>query len=177
MNTVKSALTLLVVAVAALSTVPAVAGERQHQPRAERHNFKHEGARHTRNDRVIKSETQQQVTDNGFKRQTVLTNDQGQTATKNVEVINDKEAGTHTRTMTGTTFNGKPVSGQSVTTKTDDGFTRQDNFTGPNGQTRTRAVDLSADKEAGTVTKTVTTTNPQGETQTHGSTHQIQGNK
>ncbi len=109
----------------------------------------------------------------GFKRNTILTNAQGQTATRQVEVSNDPTAGTHTRTMSGTTFDGKPVSGQSVTTRTDDGYTRQGSFTGPNGQTSTRDVDVSRD--GNTVTKTVTTTNPQGQTQTHTASHQIQG--
>lgn len=176
MKLFKSALTLSIAAVLTLGSLPAQAREgRQggmHSP--QRHDFKFEGERQTRNDRIIKRQTEQQATDKGFKRNTTVTNDQGQTATRQVEVVNDKDAGVRTRTMTGTTFDGKTVSGQSVTTRTDDGFTRQDSFTGPNGQTSTRQVDVSRDAEAGTVTKNVTTTNPKGETHTHSSTHTFQ---
>jgi len=174
MNIAKSALAL-VLAASTITAIPAIAREGGGMMKHERHDFHRENKRELRNGKSVSSQTNQQVTENGFKRQQVLTNDKGETATRNVEVVNDKEAGTHTRTMTGTTFDGKTVSGQSVTTKTDTGFTRQGSFTGPNGQTSTREMEVN--KEGNTVSKTVTTTNPNGKTETHTSTHTIQGGK
>lgn len=173
MKRTQSALILSIAAALTFSVLPAHARDRQPGAQPHRHDFQHKGERHTRRGQVVSSETTQQATATGFKRNTILTNAQGQTATRQVEVSNDPAAGTHTRTMSGTTFDGKPVSGQSVTTRTDDGYTRQGSFTGPNGQTSTRDVDVSRD--GNTVTKTVTTTNPQGQTQTHAASHQIQG--
>lgn len=173
MKPAKSALMLSIAAVLTISALPAQSRERPAGAQPHRHDFQHKKERHTRQGQVVQRETTQQATENGFRRDTVVTNAQGQTANRQVEVVHDKEAGTRTRTMTGTTFDGKPVSGQSVTTRTEDGFTRQDSFTGPNGQTRTREMDVSRD--GNTVTKTVTTTNPQGQTQTHSTTHQVQG--
>lgn len=174
MNFTKSALAFALIATAFTAT-PVLAREGMGLHMSERHNLHIEGTHERRNGNIIRRQTDQQATDKGFKRETVLTNAKGETATRNVEVVNDKEAGTHTRTMTGTTFEGKPISGQSVTTKTDTGFTREGTFTGPNGQTRTREVEVST--ESNTVTKTSTTTNPNGKTETHTSTHVIQGGK
>lgn len=174
MNIAKSALALALIATAFTAT-PVLAREGMGLHLSERHNLHLETRHERRNGDIIRRKTDQQATDKGFTRESVLTNAKGETATRHVEVVNDQEAGTHTRTMTGTTFDGKTISGQSVTSKTDTGFTREGTFTGPNGQTSSRDMEVSA--ENNTVTKTVTTTNPKGKTETHTSTHVIQGGK
>lgn len=120
--------------------------------------------------------TEQTATANGFERSSVRTNPQGQTATHNVGVVNDPGTGTHTRTMTGTTFGGKSYSGEAVTQRTANGYTRSGEFTGPNGQTVSRDVTASVDKASRTVTKDITRTGPNGQTVTSTVTKTYGGN-
>ncbi|MBK8187669.1 MAG: hypothetical protein IPK77_10775 [Cellvibrio sp.] len=103
-------------------------------------------------------------TENGFERDMTKTNAKGETATRHTSVVNDKETQTRTRTVTGTHYNGGEYSGQSVTQKTEDGYTRDATRTNSQGKTTTRSVDATIDKEAGTVTKNISVTNPEGET-------------
>jgi hypothetical protein len=103
-------------------------------------------------------------TENGFERDMTKTNAKGQTATRHTSVVNDKETKTRTRTVTGTNYNGGQYSGQRVTQKTDDGYTRDATRTNSKGETTTRSVDAKIDKEAGTVTKNISVTTPEGET-------------
>lgn len=103
-------------------------------------------------------------TENGFERDMSKTNAKGQTATRHTSVVNDKETKTRTRTVTGTNYNGGQYSGQRVTQKTDDGYTRDATFTNSQGKTSTRSVDAVVNKDAGTVTKNISVTNPEGET-------------
>ncbi len=144
-----------------------------HDHAAKRQNFNQSSTRTLANGEVIQRNTTQTVTDNGFTRNSTMTNSEGQTATKNVTVVNDKEAGTHSRTMSGTTFDGKSYSGSSITQKTEDGFSRESTFTNPEGKTGSRSTVGVVDKEAGTMTKTTTTTKPNGETTQHSVTHQM----
>lgn len=109
---------------------------------------------------------QQNVNANGFNRNLVKTNPQGQTATRTTDVVNDAAAGTHTRTVDGTTFAGKTYAGESVTAKTATGFTREGTFTGVNGNTGTRSADVSIDRDSGTLTKNVSTSGPNGNAST-----------
>ena len=51
--------------------------------------------------------------------------------------------------------------------KTEDGFSRESTFTNPEGKTGSRSTVGVVDKEAGTMTKTTTTTKPNGETTQH----------
>lgn len=162
----------LILSALAIGVSPVDARER---PGFQRHDFHREGSFERRNSDVVRSQTDQQVTDNGFKRKTVLTDSQGRTATRDVDVSNDKSAGTRTRTVEGTTFSGKSYSGESVVKKTDDGYTRHDSFTNPEGKTSTRDVTVS--KEGDTVSRTATRTNPQGETHTTTSTRTMEGRK
>lgn len=105
-------------------------------------------------------------TENGFERDMTKTNAKGQTATRHTSVVNDKENKTRTRTVSGTNYNGGQYSGQRVTQKTEDGYTRDATFTNSQGKTTTRSVDAVVDKDAGTVTKNISVTNPEGETKT-----------
>lgn len=94
-------------------------------------------------------------TENGFTRSTVATNRQGETATRDMTLERDKEAGTVTRTANYTTFNGKDGSMTDVRTRTEDGYTRETTRNLPNGNVQTRSVDVSCDKDAKSCTKTV----------------------
>jgi hypothetical protein len=75
---------------------------------------------------------------------------------------------------TRTLANGKTVSRETVQTVNDTGFTRKTIFTTPEGKTGSREVVGVMDKEAGTMTKTITATKPNGETSQHSSTHSLQ---
>lgn len=94
-------------------------------------------------------------TENGFTRNTVATNRQGETATRDMTLVRDKEAGTVTRSANYTTFDGKEGSMTDVRTRTDDGYTRETTRNLPNGNVQTRSVDVSCDKDAKSCTKTV----------------------
>jgi hypothetical protein len=97
-----------------------------------------------------------QRTEDGWTSTRTLTNADGQTATRNTSVSIDKEAGTRTRESELTTFDGRSASSTTVTTRTDNGFTRETSGTGPNGQTFERTVTKECDKAAGKCTTTVT---------------------
>jgi hypothetical protein len=121
---------------------------RAEHPRHVRQSFSDSATRTLANGDKVTRETVQTVTDNGFNRTTTMTNAAGQTAGKNLSVVNDPATGTHSRTMNGTTFSGKTYSHESV---------------------------VVADKDTGTVTKTVTNTNVNGQTSQHSASHQISG--
>ena len=84
-------------------------------------------------------------TADGFTRSTTATNAQGQTATRDLTVVRDKESGTSTRSSNYTTFNGGEGAKSDVIQRTDDGFARETTRTSPNGESHTRAVDVSCD--------------------------------
>lgn len=108
--------------------------------------------------------TEQVATENGFTRNTVMTRANGDTATRNTTLTRDKDAGTRTREISGTHFNGTNYSGQSVTQKTETGFTHDANYTNSQGKTASRHVDAEVDKDEGTITKNISVTKPNGET-------------
>lgn len=140
-----------------------VAGSAHAERSAQRHSFTADKTR-TNAKGTFTKHTEQNVTDNGFTRDSVRTNPNGQTATHHVGVVNDAENKTHTRDVSGTTYNGKAYSGESVTQKTDNGYTRNGEFTGPNGKTSSRDVSASIDKSTNTLTKDITKTGPNGQT-------------
>ena len=94
-------------------------------------------------------------TDDGFTRSTTVTNAQGETATRDLTVARDKEAGTVTREANYTTFDGREGSMSDVIQRTEDGYTRDTSRTLPNGTTHTRDVDVSCDKDAAKCVKQV----------------------
>lgn len=152
-------------------------GHQVRQHAEKRQNFNQTTTRTLANGETIQRNTKQTITDNGFTRNSTMTNSQGQAATKNITVVNDKEAGIHTRTMSGTTFDGKIFSANSTTKKTDEGFSRESSFTNPEGKTGSRSTVAVIDKQAGTMTKTSTINTPNGETKQHSVTHQINQQK
>ena len=94
-------------------------------------------------------------TEDGFTRSTTATNANGEQATRDLSVSRDKENGTVTRTADYSTFNGGTGAKSDVIQRTDDGFTRDVSRTLPNGETHTRAVDVSCTKDAGKCVKQV----------------------
>lgn len=94
-------------------------------------------------------------TDDGFTRNTTATNAQGETATRDLTVSHDREAGTTTRSANYTTFDGRSGSKSDVIQRTDDGYARDTSRTLPNGETHTRDVDVSCDQDARSCVKQV----------------------
>lgn len=99
-------------------------------------------------------------TEDGFTRSTTVTNAQGETATRDLTVTRDKEAGTVSRDATYTTFDGRTGSKTDVVQRTDDGYSRDTTRTLPNGETHSRGVDVSCDKDAGKCVKQVEVDKP-----------------
>lgn len=124
-----------------------VAGSAHAERGGHRQNFSADRTRTTERG-TFSSHTDQAVTQNGFTRDTTRTNPNGKTATRDMTVTNDPATQTHTRDISGTTMNGKTYSSESVTQKTDTGFTRDTTRTGPNGKTTTRDVDVTIDRNA-----------------------------
>jgi hypothetical protein len=115
--------------------------------------------------KIVARHSDKTKTENGFVRKISKTDAEGKTAERTTTVINNKEEGTRTHTVVGTTFEGKAYSGESVVQKTDNGFTTEQHFTGPDGKTMSRSVTGVVDKDAGTVTKNISLTED-GETST-----------
>lgn len=105
-------------------------------------------------------------TENGFNQRMVLTTPDGRTAERNVTVTRDPEAKIRTREVTGTRLNGETYSGEQVMERTETGFRNTSTRTNSAGQSATRTVDASVDREAGVVTKNITVTGFDGETHT-----------
>jgi hypothetical protein len=108
--------------------------------------------------------TERQRTENGHTRRDTWTGPEGRTATREAVVTNDREAGTRTRNVDYTGPNGNTASVDSVRTKTDDGFTRATTVTNAQGETATRDLTVSRDKEAGTVSREANYTTVDGRT-------------
>ena len=121
---------------------------------------------HNQHHKVVSRQTEKTKTDNGFVRTTTKTDQTGATAERTTTVVNNKVDGTRSRTVSGTTFEGKTYSGESVAHKTDNGFASEGQFTGPDGKTTSRSVTAVVDKSAGTVTKDISVTPEGGETTT-----------
>lgn len=91
---------------------------------------------------------ERQRTDDGFTRNSTITNRDGETATRNSVVTRNPETGTRTRDTSFTTFDGREGSVSDVVQRTEDGYTRDTTRNLPNGEARTRSVDVSCDKAA-----------------------------
>jgi len=110
--------------------------------------------------------SEQIATANGFQRTTTATRADGKTAIRNVTVENSKETGMRSKIINGTNFNGGSFSGQIVTQKTETGFTRDTTKTNAQGKTASRHVKATVDKAAGSISKIISITQPNGETST-----------
>jgi hypothetical protein len=108
--------------------------------------------------------TERQRTETGHTRTDTWTGPNGQTATRDAVVTNDRDAGTRTRNVDYTGPNGNTASVDSVRTKTDDGFTRSTTVTNAQGETATRDLTVTRDKESDTVTREANYTTFDGRT-------------
>lgn len=181
--------TLLLAAIFATISQPILAREGGFNQRMEHHRFKHgdivgerankrqnfneTSTRTLANGETIRRDTVQKVTENGFIRHHTLTNDKGQTATKNISVVNDKANHRHTRSMTGTSFDGRNFSNTSTTQKTNNGYIRQEHFVTPEGKTGSKEVRGIINKAEGTITKNITVNTPTGEVKQRSVTHKL----
>ncbi len=112
-----------------------------------------------RGDRTV--HTERQRTENGHSSHSVVTGSNGQTATRDATVINDRDAGTRTRDVTYTGPNGGTRTVNDVATRTEDGHTRYTVFTDAQGRTATREAVVVNDGD-GTRTRDVTYTGRNG---------------
>lgn len=97
--------------------------------------------------------TETRRTDTGYVRNTTVTNGQGDTASRERTVVNDREAGTHSVDVTRTGFDGKTRSTSLDVQRTEDGHTASRTLTNAEGQTATRNTTVSNDREAGVRTR------------------------
>jgi hypothetical protein len=84
-------------------------------------------------------------TENGHTSATVLTDAQGNVATRDASVTRDPETGTRTRQVEWTGRDGQTASRTSVTQRTDDGRTTTSTSVRPDGTTITREYTVSRD--------------------------------
>jgi len=87
-------------------------------------------------------------TDDGYTRTTTATGADGQTATRNLDVSRNPETGTINREANYSTSGGRSGSTSDVIQRTEDGYSRNTTHTTPNGESHTRSVDVSCDKDA-----------------------------
>ena len=99
---------------------------------------------------------ERQRTDDGHTSRSVLTRRNGQTATRDAVVVNDREAGRRTRDVTYTGADGQTRTVNEVTTRTENGHTRNAVFTDAQGRTATRDAVVVNDPESGTRSRDVT---------------------
>ena len=100
--------------------------------------------------------TQVQRTPNGHTRQDHWQNANGQSASRDVVVTNDQASGTRNRNAVRTGPEGRSATVDTITQRTDDGYTRDVTRTLPDGQVKERGVDVSCDQAAQSCIKTVT---------------------
>jgi hypothetical protein len=97
--------------------------------------------------------TERQRTENGHTRSDTVTRADGATATRQAVVVNDRDAGTRTRDVDYTGFDGQTHSVDGTRTKTDDGFTRSATLTNAQGDVASRNLVVSRDAQTGTATR------------------------
>ncbi len=110
--------------------------------------------------------TQSQRTANGHTSHSTRTDAQGNTATRDATVVNDKATGTRTKDVTYTGNDGATRTVDSTTQRTDSGYTRDTTYTDKNGNTATRDADVTVDHDAGTRSRDVTYTGRDGSVRT-----------
>lgn len=97
-------------------------------------------------------------TDNGHTRTDTWTGENGKSATRQAEVVNDRASQTRTRDVQWTGPNGQQATRTDVTQRTGNGYTRESTVTGPKGGTVERDVVATRDRQSGTWVKDVTVT-------------------
>lgn len=114
--------------------------------------------------RFMHRHTVQTPTANGFVRKHTLETGSGQTANRQVNLEYDQDTRTLTRSAEGERLNGATYTTQRSAQKTQEGYTKQVTHTNGQGAEASKQVDVIVDKEAKTLTKTITATDYQGET-------------
>jgi hypothetical protein len=113
-----------------------------------------------------------QRTENGHTRSDRWQGQDGRTASRDVVVANDRDAGTRTRNAVWTGPEGQQTRVDTVTQRTDSGYTRDTIVTRPDGATATRNMTVARDAEAGTRSVDVARTGFDGRTSSYSSTAQ-----
>jgi len=100
--------------------------------------------------------TDVQRTQNGHTRTDMWTGENGKSATRQAEVVNDRATQTRTRDVEWTGPEGQQATRSDVTQRTDNGYTRNTTAVGPKGGTTTRDVVATHDQASGTWNRDVT---------------------
>lgn len=115
-------------------------------------------------------EGQHTRTEDGRQSRQTFTDAEGSTATRDVTVSRDSEAGSATRSTNLTARDGRTLERETTVTRTGDGFESQTVVTGPEGQSATRSSSGSYDAEAGSYTREVSATDAAGRTRERSTT-------
>lgn len=118
----------------------------------------------TADGRTLERHIETTRTEDGFTRTMEGTTPNGKTFSRTATGTRDAETGTWSREVNGTTPGGKTFSNTVEGQRTEDGYTRVETRTGPNGGTHTRTT-VATRNEDGSISKEVThtTTPPQNE--------------
>jgi len=116
-------------------------------PKSARHAFRPHGD-YTRHTDVRR-------TGDGRESRTTWTDAQGRTATRTATVANHRANGTRTESVDWVGPNAKTASRDTVTTRTDSGYTRNTTWTNPRGELGTRDVTATYERATGTWSKDV----------------------
>ena len=144
-----AAATALGLVLAAGLASPAQAGPSHHaKPRSMETHKQRPAGNYTRH-------TEVQRTGHGHTRTDTWTGDNGKSATRQAEVVNDRANQTRTRDVQWTGPNGQQATRTDVTQRTPTGYTRDSIATGPNGGTAERNVVATHDAQSGTWIKDV----------------------
>jgi hypothetical protein len=108
--------------------------------------------------------TERARTENGHTRRDEWTNARGDTVTRDARVVDDPASRSRTRDVVWTGPDGRQATREDVTQRTADGFARASAVTLPDGRVVRRDADVVRDGEAGTRSREVTTTGPEGRT-------------
>lgn len=119
-----------------------------------------------RKHQVVSREETKTRTDSGHVRSVKKTAQNGAVASRLSQVERNKEAGTRTKSVSGTTFDGKHYSGENTKQKTDSGYTAEGHFEHSDGKSIDRSVTATVDKEANSVSKEISVTAQGEETKT-----------
>jgi len=119
-----------------------------------------------RKHKVVNREEITTRTETGHVRSVKKTDENGAVASHRTEIERNRDAGTRTKSVSGTRFDGKQYSGQNVHQKTETGYTEEGHFTNSNGKSVDRSVNATVDKEANSVSKEISVTQQGEETKT-----------
>ena len=109
-------------------------------------------------------------TENGLVGESSLSDSNGNSRSGSASLVVDKEAGTASKETNATYTNSEgesmTVSGESLLARGEDEFSRTSSHTEASGSTGNRSVDASINKEAGSVSKEVKASGPDGQAST-----------